>query len=134
MANAEKNQVIGGLAQRLWLPSDDNRKQGIDVSGLTPGTVCRYTVQQNGSVFESEAIAGLGDASRHDARSSPTFATWVRHTEQASNASVPSISLPGGSTADGLPVALLLDSAADADLQLLHIARLVSSLRAELDH
>ena len=50
---AEKNQVIGGLVQGSWLRSDDNWKHGVDVTGLTPGTQYRYTVEQNGSVFES---------------------------------------------------------------------------------
>lgn len=55
----------------------------------------------------------------------PTFATYIRNTDPASNAGIPGISLPAGLTRDGLPVGMELDGPAGSDRRLLEIARAV---------
>ncbi len=63
----------------------------------------------------------------------PTFATYIRNTDPASNAGIPGISLPAGrysppdGTAAPLPVAIELDGPADSDRRLLAIAAAVES-------
>jgi mandelamide amidase len=64
----------------------------------------------------------------------PTFATYIRNTDPASNAGIPGISLPvgGRSPRDGaatsLPVAVELDGPADTDRRLLAIAAAIESV------
>lgn len=52
----------------------------------------------------------------------PTFATFIRHTDYASNAGLPGISVPAGRTGAGLPVGLELDGPAGSDRRLLAVA------------
>jgi len=52
----------------------------------------------------------------------PTFATFIRHTDYASNAGLPGISLPAGLVEAGLPVGLDLDGPEGSDRRLLAIA------------
>jgi len=52
----------------------------------------------------------------------PTFATFIRHTDYASNAGLPGISLPAGLVEAGLPVGLELDGPEGSDRRLLAIA------------
>lgn len=58
----------------------------------------------------------------------PTFDTCIRTTSPASVAGIPSISVPAGRTADGLPVGLLLDGHAAHDRTLLAVAATVQDL------
>ncbi|MEO3999477.1 indoleacetamide hydrolase [Mesorhizobium sp. CAU 1732] len=55
----------------------------------------------------------------------PTFPTFIRNTDPASNAGIPGISLPAGLTRGGLPVGMELDGPAGSDRRLLAIARAV---------
>ena len=64
----------------------------------------------------------------------PTFATFIRNTDPASNAGIPGISLPAGLSepraggAAALPVAIELDGPAGSDRRLLAIATAVESI------
>jgi len=53
----------------------------------------------------------------------PTFATFIRNTDPASNAGIPSISLPAGLSTHGLPLGIELDGPAGSDRRLLAIRR-----------
>lgn len=63
-----------------------------------------------------------GDVTVHNGREVPLFATSVRNTSPGSVAGLPSISLPNGLTAAGLPVGLGLECASGQDTRLLSIA------------
>jgi Asp-tRNA(Asn)/Glu-tRNA(Gln) amidotransferase A subunit family amidase len=52
----------------------------------------------------------------------PTFLTFIRNTDPASNAGIPGVTLPIGSTPEGLPIGLALDGPAGSDRRLLAIA------------
>lgn len=58
----------------------------------------------------------------------PTFPTYARCTSPASVAGIPSVSIPIGCTARGLPVGLLVEAPAGADRRLLAIAATLSDL------
>jgi len=61
-------------------------------------------------------------------RSVPTFDTYLRNTDPASNAGIPGINLPARLTETGLPVGLELDAPAGRDRRLLKIAQLVEQV------
>jgi indoleacetamide hydrolase len=58
----------------------------------------------------------------------PTFQTFIRNTDPASNAGQPAISLPCGMTASGLPVGMELVGPAGGDRRLLAVAAAVESV------
>ncbi|MEM6464404.1 MAG: indoleacetamide hydrolase [Pseudomonadota bacterium] len=58
----------------------------------------------------------------------PTFPTFIRNTDPASNAGIPGISLPAGLSGDGLPVGMELDGPAGSDDMLLAIAEAVEAV------
>jgi Asp-tRNA(Asn)/Glu-tRNA(Gln) amidotransferase A subunit family amidase len=58
----------------------------------------------------------------HNGREVDVFATSIRNTSPGSVAGLPSITVPNGHTADGLPVGLGLECAAGADDRLLSLA------------
>ena len=60
----------------------------------------------------------------------PTFPTYIRNTDPASNAGIPGISLPAGSSQDGLPIGMELDGPAGSDRRLLQIATAIEALLA----
>jgi mandelamide amidase len=51
----------------------------------------------------------------------PTFLTYIRNTDPASNAGIPGLSVPVGLTTDGLPVGLEFDSPPGSDRLLLEL-------------
>ncbi|MCZ6628838.1 MAG: indoleacetamide hydrolase [SAR324 cluster bacterium] len=57
----------------------------------------------------------------------PTFTTFIRNTDPSSNAGIPGLSLPIGTTEDGLPVGIELDGPAGRDESLLAIALAVEA-------
>ncbi len=58
----------------------------------------------------------------------PTFPTFIRNTDPASNAGIPGISLPAGLSSGGLPVGMELDGPQGADEALLAIAQAVETV------
>ena len=58
----------------------------------------------------------------------PTFPTYIRNTDPASNAGIPGISLPAGSSAAGLPIGMELDGPAGSDRRLLAIAAAIEAV------
>jgi len=48
-------------------------------------------------------------------KSVPTFFTFIANTDPGSNAGIPGLSLPMGTTSGGLPLGLELDGPADSD-------------------
>jgi indoleacetamide hydrolase len=63
-----------------------------------------------------------GDMTLHNGRSVPVFATSIQNTSPGSVAGLPSISVPNGRTAAGLPVGLGLECPSGEDARLLAIA------------
>lgn len=61
-------------------------------------------------------------------RDQPVFPTLVRHTSPASVAGVPSVSVPVGRTALGLPVGLQIEARFGHDRRLLAVCALIESL------
>ena len=58
----------------------------------------------------------------------PTFPTYIRNTDPASNAGIPGISLPAGVSSEGLPIGVELDGPAGSDRRLLAIAAAIESI------
>jgi mandelamide amidase len=58
----------------------------------------------------------------------PTFFTFIRNTDPASNAGTPGLSLPVGLTRDGLPVGMELDGPAGSDRALLAIGAALEAI------
>jgi Asp-tRNA(Asn)/Glu-tRNA(Gln) amidotransferase A subunit family amidase len=58
----------------------------------------------------------------------PTFATFIRNTDPASNAGIPSISLPAGSSSQHLPLGIELDGPAGGDRRLLAVAATIATV------
>ncbi|MCR9135991.1 MAG: indoleacetamide hydrolase [Alphaproteobacteria bacterium] len=58
----------------------------------------------------------------------PTFPTFIRNTDPASNAAIPGISLPCGLSADSLPVGVELDGPAGSDDRLLAVAAAIEKV------
>jgi len=56
-------------------------------------------------------------------RAVPTLEAYLRNTDPASVAGLPSISVPAGTTASGLPVGLSFDGPAGADATILALAK-----------
>jgi len=63
----------------------------------------------------------------HNGRACPTFGTFIRNTDPASNAALPGLSLPMGLSA-GLPAGLALDGPAGSDRLLLAIGAAVEAV------
>jgi mandelamide amidase len=62
----------------------------------------------------------------------PTFFTYIRNTDPASNAALPGLSLPIGLTRDGLPVGIELDAPSGRDHALLAIGLAYDASRPAL--
>ena len=52
----------------------------------------------------------------------PTFPTFIRNTDPTSNVGLPSLTLPSGKDADGMPIGIMLDGPANSDRRLIEIA------------
>ena len=62
----------------------------------------------------------------------PTMATIIRNTDPSANAAIPSLSVPAGLSANGLPVGICLEGPAGSDRKLLAIGRAVQELLGPL--
>ena len=56
-------------------------------------------------------------------KQAPTFATYIRNVDPSSNAGIPGISVPAGTTKQQLPVGMEIEAAMGDDLKLLAIAQ-----------
>jgi mandelamide amidase len=73
-------------------------------------------------------IAGSDQNVMLNGRSVPTFATFIRNTDPASNAGIAAISIPAGSSRAGLPIGMELDGPAGSDRRLLAIAAAIEAI------
>ena len=62
----------------------------------------------------------------------PTFPTYIRNTDPASNAGLPGLNVPAGLTGTGLPVGLEFDGPAGSDRRLLAIGAAFAQLAGPL--
>jgi indoleacetamide hydrolase len=58
----------------------------------------------------------------------PTFATFIRNTDPASNAGIPALSLPAGLSSTRLPIGIELDGPTGADRRLLAIGAAIEAI------
>ena len=65
---------------------------------------------------------GQDETVEHNGEQQPTFPTFIRNTDPASNAAIPGISLPSGVTSSGLPLGIELDGPVGSDARLLAVA------------
>lgn len=63
----------------------------------------------------------------------PTFPSFIRNTDPASNAGTPGISVPAGTSAAGLPIGVELDGPAGSDRRLLAIAAAIEAALTAAD-
>jgi len=75
---------------------------------------------------------GEDETMEHNGRRVPTFSTLIRNCEPSSNAGTPSISIPIGTSAAGLPIGAMIETRAGQDQRLLSIAGSLSQLCAPL--
>lgn len=80
------------------------------------------------SPITARPIVGILDGVTVNGERCDTFTTYVRNTEPASNAGIPGISIPAGTTANGQHVGMELDGKEGDDETLLEIARLIESV------
>jgi indoleacetamide hydrolase len=112
---------VGALAQRAELQAAYRRLlRDANAATLLMPTTVRAAMRRD----ETETC-WLNGTQR------PTFPTFVRQTSPASVAGCPSLSLPGGLLASGLPFGLLLEALPGQDLALLSIARQVEAALKE---
>jgi mandelamide amidase len=74
------------------------------------------------------AKIGEDETTKLNGQDVPTFFTFIRNTDPASNAGTPGLSLPVGLTKDGLPVGIELDGPAESDRALLAIGRALEAV------
>lgn len=73
-------------------------------------------------------LIGEDEAFEIDGHRVPTFATMIRNANPSTNALIPTISLPAGRAANGLPVGLELDGPYGEDRRLLGVAAAVERI------
>lgn len=71
---------------------------------------------------------GQDETVEHNGEQQPTFPTFIRNTDPASNAAIPGISLPSGVTSSGLPLGIELDGPVGSDARLLAVAATVETI------
>ena len=80
------------------------------------------------TVLPARPIAGSDETVELNGERVPTFPTYIHNTDHATIAGMPSISLPAGMTASGLPVGLAIEGPAGSDTRLLSIALAVEAI------
>ena len=80
------------------------------------------------TLLPARPIAGSDETVELNGERVPTFPTYIHNTDHATIAGLPSISLPAGLTASGLPVGLAIEGPAGSDSRLLAIALAVEAI------
>jgi len=60
----------------------------------------------------------------------PTFQTYTRNTDPASNAGIPGLSIPAGLSSEGLPIGVKIEAPEGSDARLLAIGMVIEKLIA----
>ena len=60
----------------------------------------------------------------------PTFNTYIRNTDPASNAGIPGLTIPAGRSTHGLPIGIEIDGPAGSDSRLLAIGLALEAVLA----
>jgi mandelamide amidase len=108
--------VTGGRAQLQKLYKDYFAAQGVECV-LFPTTLLAAPKIDavNGSKTLSYTVGGI------EQKDKDTFGTSIRNTDPCTNAGIPSLSIPAGLTAGGLPVGMQIDGPLGSDANLLAI-------------
>lgn len=119
--------------------------QPVPLSGYRESVLVRERLQAAyARAFESHSLLAIAyptvplpapplgddDTTEHNGREVSVFMTSIQNTAPGSTAGVPAISLPGGRTAEGLPVGFSLEGPVNSDDRLLGLAALVESCLA----
>jgi mandelamide amidase len=80
------------------------------------------------TLLPARPIAGSDETVELNGERVPTFPTYIHNTDHATIAGLPSISLPAGLTASGLPIGLAIEGPAGSDSRLLSIALAIESI------
>ena len=80
------------------------------------------------TLLPARPIAGSDETVELNGERVPTFPTYIHNTDHATIAGLPSISLPAGLTASGLPIGLAIEGPAGSDSRLLSIALAVEAI------
>jgi mandelamide amidase len=73
-------------------------------------------------------IIGSDENIELNGKQEPTFPTYIRNMNPGSYAGLPGISIPAGTTDEGLPVGMHLEGSVGNDKALLQIASVISEL------
>ncbi|MFC3132302.1 amidase family protein [Microbaculum marinum] len=124
IASPDVRAIVGGLAE-----SGDPQLYDTAIAVTRPALQRAYEDLFKGvdvlvmpATPLTAARIGEDDTVTLNGRQVPTFPTYARLTSPASVAGVPSVSIPVGRTADGLPVGLLVEGRAGSDRALLAAA------------
>jgi len=76
----------------------------------------------------AQNIVGSDETVMLNGKAVPTFPTFIRNLDPSSNAGIPSLVIPMGNNAEGLPIALQLDGPINSDRKLLAIGLRIEKL------
>jgi mandelamide amidase len=119
--------VTGGRAQLQKLYKDYFADQGVECV-LFPTTLLAAPMidAANGSKNLSYTSGGV------EQKDKDTFGTCIRNTDPCTNAGIPSLSIPAGMTAGGLPVGMQIDGPLGSDTNLLAIGMAIEAVWGSL--
>jgi mandelamide amidase len=119
--------VTGGRAQLQKLYKDYFAAQGVECV-LFPTTLLAAPMidAANGSKNLSYTSGGV------EQKDKDTFGTCIRNTDPCTNAGIPSLSIPAGLTAGGLPVGMQIDGPLGSDTNLLAIGMAIEAVWGSL--
>lgn len=115
--------VTGGRAQLQKLYKDYFSAQGVECV-LFPTTLLAAPKidAAKGSDKLSYTVGGV------EQKDKDTFGTCIRNTDPCTNAGIPSLSIPAGMTAGGLPVGMEIDGPLGSDTNLLAIGMAIEAV------
>ncbi len=108
--------VTGGRAQLQKLYKDYFAAQGVEAVMFPTTILAAPKIDPvNGSSTLSFTVGGVLLTGKD------TFGTCIRNTDPCTNAGIPSVSIPAGLTADGMPVGMQIDGPLSSDANLLSL-------------